>query len=70
MVNSDRGGEDYGRCDEIGRNPEPFTKYLQECGIDAQYIMCSDPRARSDPNGESEPKTWGRPFNSFYFLFY
>ena len=29
--------------------------------------MCSDPRAQSDPNGESEPKPRGRPFNSFYF---
>ena len=32
--------------------------------------FCSDPRARPDPIGESEPKPWGRPFNSFYLHFY
>ena len=30
---------------------------------------CSDPRARPDPIGESEPKPWGRPFNSFILNF-
>ena len=30
-----RGGKYYGRYDEAGRNPGPFAKYLQECGIDA-----------------------------------
>ena len=39
MVHSDRGGEYYGRYDETGCNLEPFAKYLQECGIDAQYTM-------------------------------
>jgi hypothetical protein len=38
-VNSDRGGEYYGRYDETGRNPGPFAKYLLECGIDAN-IQC------------------------------
>ena len=41
-VNSDRGGEYYGRCDETGRNPGPSARYLQEYGIDAKYKM---PRA-------------------------
>ena len=30
-------------------------------------FLCSIPRARSDPNGKSEPKPQVRPFNSFYF---
>ncbi|KAL6333654.1 hypothetical protein AAG906_028839 [Vitis piasezkii] len=38
-VKSDRGGEYYGRYDEIGRNPRPFLKFLLECGIDARYTM-------------------------------
>ena len=35
VVHSDRGGEYYGRYDEMGRNPGQFSRYLQECGIDA-----------------------------------
>ena len=31
--------------------------------------VCSDPQARADPIGESEPKPRGRPFNSFYLHF-
>ena len=38
VVHFDRGGEYYGRYDEIGQNPRPLAKYLQECGIDAQYM--------------------------------
>ena len=34
LVHSNRGGEYYGRYNETGRNPDPFAKYLQECGID------------------------------------
>ena len=34
----------YGRYDEMGRNPGPFSKYLQECSIDAQYIIPSTPQ--------------------------
>ena len=37
VVHSNRGDEYYGRYDETGCNPGPFAKYLQECGIDAQY---------------------------------
>ena len=44
VVHSDRGGEYYGRYDEIGRKPGPFAKYLQECGIDAQYTMLGTPQ--------------------------
>ena len=39
VVHSDKGGEYYGRYDEMGRNPVPFPKYFQDCGIDAQYTM-------------------------------
>ena len=44
MVHYDRGGEYYGRYDETGSNPGPFAKYLQECGIDAQYTMFGTPQ--------------------------
>ena len=37
-------GEYYGRYDETERNPRPFVKYLQECGIDAQYTMSGTPQ--------------------------
>ena len=43
VVYSDRDGEYYGRYDEMGCNPRPFAKYLQECGIDAQYTMLGTP---------------------------
>ena len=35
VVHSNKGGEYCGRYDEMGHNPGPFAKYLQECGIDA-----------------------------------
>ncbi|KAA0066928.1 Retrovirus-related Pol polyprotein from transposon TNT 1-94 [Cucumis melo var. makuwa] len=39
-VKSDRGGEYYGRYDGSSKQrPEPFTKYLEECGIVLQYTM-------------------------------
>ena len=38
-VRSDIGGEFYGRYDETGWNPGPFSIYLRECGIYAQYTM-------------------------------
>ena len=44
MIHSDRGGEYYGRYDETGRNPGPFSKYLQECAINAQYVMSGTPQ--------------------------
>ena len=43
VVHFDRGGEYYGRYDEMGCKPGPFVKYLQECGIDAQYTMPGTP---------------------------
>jgi hypothetical protein len=42
-VRSDRGGEYYGRYTEDGQAPGPFTKFLQEHGIVAQYTMPSSP---------------------------
>ena len=44
VVHSDKGGEYYGRYDETGCNPGPFSKYLQECRIDAQYKVPSTPQ--------------------------
>ena len=44
MVHSDSDGEYYDRYDETGRNFEPFSKYLQECGIDAQYTISGTPK--------------------------
>ena len=44
VVHYDKGGEHYGRYDETRRKPGPFAKYLQECGIDAQYIMSGTPQ--------------------------
>ena len=38
-MKSDRGGEYYGRYDEIGQNPGPLVKFLLECDIDARYTM-------------------------------
>ncbi|KAH9669148.1 retrovirus-related pol polyprotein from transposon TNT 1-94-like protein [Citrus sinensis] len=49
-VRSDRCGEYYGRYDETGRNPGPFAKFLQECGIEAQYTMPGTP----EQNGIAE----------------
>ena len=34
-----KNGEYYGRYDETRHNLGSFAKYLQECGIDAQYTM-------------------------------
>ena len=44
MVHSDKGGEYYGRYDKTGHNLRPFAKYLQECAIDAQYMMSGIPQ--------------------------
>ena len=37
VFHSERGGEYHGRYDETKRNPRPFAKYLQECGICSIY---------------------------------
>ena len=44
VVHSDRGDKYYGRYDETRRNPGPFAKYLQECGIDVRYTMLGTPQ--------------------------
>ena len=44
VMKSYRCGEYYGRCDEIGRNPRPFAKFLLECDIDAKYTMLGTPQ--------------------------
>ena len=36
IIRYDRGGEYYGRYDEIGQHPSPFAKFLQKRGICAQ----------------------------------
>jgi len=43
-VRSDRGEDYYGRYDETRRNPGPFARFLDECGIEAQYTMPSTPQ--------------------------
>jgi len=43
-VRSDKGGEYYGRYDETRRNSEPFARFLDEYGIEAQYTMPGTPR--------------------------
>ncbi|RVW71318.1 hypothetical protein CK203_060129 [Vitis vinifera] len=43
MNSHDRDGEYYGRYMEIGQAPRPFSKFLQEHGIVAQYTMPGSP---------------------------
>ncbi|RDX88854.1 hypothetical protein CR513_29487, partial [Mucuna pruriens] len=43
-VRSNRGGKFYGRYIEIGRNPKLFARFLQDCGIEAQYTMFAIPQ--------------------------
>ena len=47
IVRLDRGGEYYGRYTENGQTPGPFSRFLQEHGIIAQYTMPGSP----DQNG-------------------
>ena len=44
IVRSDRGGEHYGKYDELGQNPGPFAKFLKRHGICAQYTMPDTPQ--------------------------
>ena len=37
IIRSDKGGEYYGRYDEIGQFLGPFAKLLEKLGIVAQY---------------------------------
>ena len=39
IVNSNKGGEYYGRYDETRRNPRLFARYLQDYDIDVKYTM-------------------------------
>ena len=50
IVRSDRGGEYYGRHGDVGQLMRPFAKYLQDCGIVAQYMMLGSP----EKNGVAE----------------
>jgi len=50
VVRSNRGGEYYGKYDEIGQHPGSFAKFLEKRGICAQYTMSGTPQQ----NGVSE----------------
>lgn len=42
-MRSNRGDEYFGRYDETYRNQGPFTKFLEQEGIIAQYMMLGTP---------------------------
>ena len=44
IVRSDRGGEYYGKYDELEQNPGLFAKFLERHGICAQYTMPGTPQ--------------------------
>jgi transposase InsO family protein len=44
IVRSDRGGEYYGEHAQYGQIKGPFTQYLEENGIRAQYTMPGEPQ--------------------------
>ena len=44
-----------------------FHTYHLHMFMHISYLLCSDPRAQSDPNGESEPKPGDARFISFCF---
>ncbi|CAL8132317.1 unnamed protein product [Prunus armeniaca] len=44
VLRSDRGGEYYGKYDEQGRHPSPLARFLQDCGIIAQYTNPGTPQ--------------------------
>lgn len=50
MVRSNIDGEFYGRYDKIGRNLRRFARFLEACGIEAQYTMLETP----EQNGIAE----------------
>ena len=43
VVKSNKGGEYYGKYNETGQCPGPFAKFLEKCGICAQYTMPGTP---------------------------
>ena len=52
IVRSDKCCEYYGRYDESGQHPGPFSKFVEKCGICAQYTMAGTPQQ----NGVSEKR--------------
>ena len=40
---SDRGGEYYGRYDEISYNPRPFARFLEQHGVITLYSLFDTP---------------------------
>jgi len=44
VIRSNKGGEHYGRYDEIGQHPIPFAKLLHKHDICAQYTMSGTPQ--------------------------
>ena len=52
IMRSDRGGEYYGRYTENGQAPSPFSRFLQEHEIVAQYTILGS----LDQNGVAEIK--------------
>jgi len=44
IVRSNRGGEYYGRYDEMRQHPGPFAKFLEKRGICSQYTMPGTPQ--------------------------
>ena len=47
IVTSDRGGEYYGKHGDVGQQKGPFSRYLQDNGIVAQYTMSGSPERNS-----------------------
>ena len=46
IVKLDKGDEYYGKYDERGQYPGPFSKFLEKCGIYAQYTMLGTPQKK------------------------
>jgi len=44
IIRSDRGGEYYGKNDELGQCPGLFAKLLEKHGFCAQYTMPRTPQ--------------------------
>jgi len=44
IIRSNRGDEYYGKYNEPGQCPSPFTKFLEKHGICAQYTMPRTPQ--------------------------
>jgi transposase InsO family protein len=49
VVQSDRGGEYYGRHTPYGQVPGPFARFLQKNGIVAQYSTPDEPQQNGVP---------------------